>query len=202
MHFHDADLLRLIGRVPYMRLAKPATAARYIEKLAADASELESVLIRYPAVLYEPLDDHYVLMRALGVLNESLVSDLTVHYTWRGIVWAAWLAALAPSAAYRTALLAARSRAPHNQWLVDLALSEIDGNERIGDAALRRDIRRLRKALQLVPWPQTALRVAPTGAELDLMKLEREQVKMGYFAGGCSGARKELARCPTLCAFL
>lgn len=199
MNFLESDVLHLVSPVPYLQLAKRPSAERYIQRLATDATELEGILAQYPSVLYAPLEPHYALVRVLGVLNEELVEDLTLHYTWRGVVWAAWLAMLAPQRTYRRHLLAARSRAPRNQWLVDLALAEIEA--RMVDPDLQGNVRKLRRVLRLAPRPETKLRAAPTARQIEQLEREREKVRMAYRSGGSSGANRELAACPTLCTF-
>jgi hypothetical protein len=139
---------RLLGHIPYVTLAKQGSAKRYAERLVRDAEELEAMLLRYPQVKYEPLDPHYVLLKCMANLDAAFIDDLCHDFDWRGLVFAGWFAALQPRAAYRKSLIAAAGNSRQNDWLLELALAEIDGNTWVPDPDLQRLIHRLRSSLQ------------------------------------------------------
>lgn len=139
---------RLLGHIPYVTLTKQASTRRYVERLVSDAEELEPMLSRYPQVKYEPLDPHYVLLKCMANLDAAFIDDLCNHPDWRGVVFAGWFAALRPDAAYRKSLIAAVGKSRQNDWLLELALAEIDGSTWVPDPDLQRLIHRLRSSLQ------------------------------------------------------
>ena len=185
----DLDVLRLLQPIPYLTYASLESAKQFIAKLVRDGTELGHVLAQYPTIQYEPLEQHYALLRGLGALDESMVSDLCTAYSWRGIVWVALLASLAPDARYRSHLVEARGRAPKNQWFVDLSISEIDGTFWPVDAEFQELIRRLREILFLVPPVVIFLRPALSFQEIELSEIEVNDVRMAYRLGGSASAR-------------
>jgi hypothetical protein len=192
MQLLQSDVLNLITQIPYLYLAKQSATKRFIGRLIEDGAELTAILAQFPAVQYEPLDQHYVLLRCLGVLSEELISDLCLDYTWRGIVLASWLVALAPEARYRKHLKAASARVPHNQWLVELAIAEIDGVTWNTDAELQGQIQHLRTLLSVAPRPAIVFRRAPGPQQFAQVEAERERIKSAYLAGGLHTALEEL----------
>jgi len=200
MFLLESDVLRLLSHIPYFTLGKHASAKRLVAAMVRDGEELEAMLRQFPAVQYEPLEQHYVLLRCLGTLSEELVSDLCVSYAWHGVVWAAWLVALAPSTQYRKHLVSARGHVPHNQWLVDLALAEIDGRAWPMDADLQALVQRLRFLLSQASMPTTVLRHSPGKHQLSQIEAERERVKSAYHSGGLDAALQELKRSEILCS--
>ena len=138
---------RLLGHIPHVTLAKQGSAKRYAERLVRDAEELEPMLLRYPQVKYEPLDPHYVLLKCMANLDAAFIDDLCDHFDWRGVVFAGWFAALRPDAAYRESLIAALGKSQPNDWLLELALVEIDDRIWTADPDLQQSIRRLRSCL-------------------------------------------------------
>jgi hypothetical protein len=58
-----------------------------------------------------------------------LFEDFVFNFNWRGIVWGSWLAAVTPRPEpYMVTLLEeCREKAPHNTWIVDLALKSLSG---------------------------------------------------------------------------
>lgn len=113
--FHD---------IPYRSLMKKNGAERYISKMALDINELNSVLNQYPNVLYEPLDDVYLLMRYLATINETVINDLLL-WGWRGAVIASWLISLKPDECYLESLLRIKGKYEENDWFVCIAIAEI-----------------------------------------------------------------------------
>ncbi len=144
----EEETWRLLGHIPYVTLAKQGSAKRHVERLVRDAEELEAMLLRYPQVKYEPLDPHYILLKCINNLDEAFIDGLCHHFDWRGVVFAGWFAALRPDAAYRKSLAATLGKSQHNDWLLELALAEIDDRIWTPDPELQQSIRRLRSCLQ------------------------------------------------------
>ncbi|MDR6841429.1 hypothetical protein [Pseudoxanthomonas sacheonensis] len=144
----EEETQRLLDHIPYVTLAKQGNAKRHVERLVRDAEELESMLLRYPQVKYEPLDPHYVLLKCMANLDATFIDDLCNHFDWRGVVFAGWFAALRPDITYRESLVAALGKSQRNDWLLELALAEIDNRIWALDPDLQQLIRRLRSCLQ------------------------------------------------------
>lgn len=144
----EGETGRLLGHIPYVTLAKQGSARRHVERLVRDAEELEPMLSRYPQVKYEPLDPHYVLLKCMANLDAAFIDGLCTHFDWRGVVFAGWFAALRPDPAYRKSLAAALGKYQRNDWLLELALAEIDDRIWTPDPDLQQSIRRLCSCLQ------------------------------------------------------
>lgn len=144
----EEETWRLLGHIPYVALAKQASAKRYVERLVRDAEELELMLLRYPQVKYEPLDPHYVLLKCMANLDAAFIDGLCNHSDWRGVVFAGWFAALRPDIVHRKSLVAALGKSRQNDWLLELATAEIDDMIWAPDPDLQQSIRRLRSCLQ------------------------------------------------------
>lgn len=144
----EAETWRLLSYIPYLRLAKAGSAKHYLGRLVRDAEELKTMLLRYPQVKYEPLDPHYVLLKCMANLDAPFIDDLCNLSDWRGVVFASWFAALRPDAAYRNSLAATLGKSQQNDWLLELALAEIDDRIWTPDPELQQSIRRLRSCLQ------------------------------------------------------
>ena len=198
MTFDESQVLRLFSRLPLWRLIRQREARRFIEVLVRDAEELAGPLCLFPGTRYEQLDSHYGFLDCLGAANDDLIADLCSHYAWQGVVWAAWIGALAPVQSYRRPLVEATPRAPHNRWLIDLALCEIDAANWTGDAALQRSVRRLRVLLARVPPVRIELRRRPTGLEALQLGRERDEATQAYRRCGLQAARAVIDRSAVL----
>jgi hypothetical protein len=187
------DVWRLMDAVPHFSLAKAGSGLCFLRKLDRDCGELQSVLLQYPFVKYEPLDFVYVSIQSLAVLNENLVADLTRRYQWRGIVWAAWLAALSPDEKFVPLLQDAFKRAPHNTWIIDLALSQITGVIPAELAEHGELIAKIRNALQPLSRPNFTLRLAPNEYQVEQTRIDTEILRECYHARGPSYASKMMA---------
>lgn len=185
------DVLRLFSGIPYLTLGRP-TAISLLRKTARDGAELKHVLSLYPHVLYEPLELHYDCLRVTAALTDELVDDLTTHYTWRGVVWAAWAVALRPEARFASYLRSGRERAPRNTWIVDLALAEIEGSECPAYAEHQALTRAVRSSLEGLPRPAVRLRQWPTGSRLAEVEAAKQDVRETYKALGTDAALAKL----------
>ncbi len=188
MHFDESHISRLFGQVPYARLANLSSAKELVRAMVRDGKELDAVFRQFPSLKYEPLDQHYVLMKCLGVVGEELIADLCTHYTWRGVVWASWVCALTPNVAYRKHLMLARHRLQRGEWLVDLALSEVDGITWAGDPEMQVLTRQLGAMLSRVPIEKSELKRRPSESEVLVSNAERIQVAHAYRTGGATAA--------------
>lgn len=185
------DVLRLFSGIPYLTLARP-TAISLLRDMARDAAELKHVLSLYPHVLYQPLDLHYNCLRVTAALTDELVDELTTAYTWRGVVWAAWAVALRPEARFERYLRSGRARAPHNTWIVDLALAEIEHSECPAYAEHQALTRAVRSFLEDLPSPSVRLRQWPTGPQLMEVEAAKQDIRETYKALGVDAALARL----------
>lgn len=194
-HYLRADIARLLGSIPKMTLAKPERALAFLKNVTRDGHELKNALACYPQMRIEPLDFHYVCLQSLGALNAHLISDLTKYYGWHGIVWASLIAALAPSETYAPYLTVALDAAPHNQWIVQVALGVIEGRDISGMDEHTAIIQTLRAQLSHLSLPATKLRTNPTAK----MAIDTQaRVRDAYRRGGVSAALYVLNSCTDL----
>ena len=115
--------LQLFAEIHYLQVGKVFAAQRLLETSVRDGQELHHLLLQYPDVQHPALEFHYACRKIIAARSESLIVDLVTNYTWRGIVWAAWLIALAPAKEYAKHL---QLKVPEpNRWLVEFALHEV-----------------------------------------------------------------------------
>ncbi|NHZ91395.1 hypothetical protein F2P45_20640 [Massilia sp. CCM 8733] len=190
------DVWALIRCMPSRSMVPINGVRNYITPLVRDGEELADILAQYPSLRYAPLDPHYVLLKLLGGMSEALISDLNPPCGGGcGVQYAAFLVALAPDPVYRKHLLVHYDRLPRCQWLVDLALAEIDGRVWDVDPAFQQLIHRLRAVLARAPLPSTPFRPA---FDFQQEQAEREQVRAAYRAGGIEAAIETRARTQVL----
>lgn len=192
MFYLESDVLHLLHEVPYFRFMKAEAALQFWVRLRNDGRELASLLHQFPLVKYEPLDTLYACAKAVTALDEGLVADLSTHYSWQGVVEASFLAALQPHAAYASHLQRARHSAPHNEWIIDLALSEIHGSSCERHLEHQRVIRELREIIESIPKSASILRRGPTANELLQLQSSTVAVANAYKDGGLTQAKAVL----------
>lgn len=190
MHFDHEDVVRMIADLQHMRVMGVRGAKRHLAKLVRDAVELKGVFSQYPRVRYQPLDDHYVLLKYLAAFNVNLLADLcSGEYSWRGIVIAGWLASLKPSKDYLGHLSSVSATAyPHNAWLIRLAMAEATHERWAEDVDLQGQLVQLRTCLAPIPLPSFSLRPAISAAALSRLAMKHDAVTDAYRAGGASAA--------------
>lgn len=193
MRYLGKDVAYFVSSSPYLALANPRSAVSFLRRRVEYAEECTLALRAYPAVLVDPLEFCYTCLRSLGALDLSFFEALLFEHSWRGAVWASWLAMLEPSESFASALRRARGRSPRNEWIVDCALSTVEGRATAPEhEAFVKLALRCRAALEAVPRPAVPLRQEPTGAEISLMNLEREHIRLCYRRWGSEAALQAL----------
>lgn len=187
--YHCDDVTRLLSAFPWARLMRESSALGLLRHTLETSQQLQHILVQYPHVRYEPLDFVYVLLQAQGALDDELMADLCAHYGWQGVATAALLAALQPRAGFEAPLRAARQRVPHQQWLVDLALDELQGPATQELPELRKALQELRQLLGDIPRPLVTLRRTESS---EVCRLRAEHVRAAYKKGGLDAARQAL----------
>jgi hypothetical protein len=192
----ESDVWALLEPIPCVHLARENNALRFLQKVQRDGQELRSFLSQFPDVQYEPLEMHYAISKAIAVVNEKLISDLTSNLGWPGVVYAAFLAAFRPMAQFAAYLRIARDGVPHNQWLVDLALREIEGCAVPEPGCHQSLIRSIAATLPAYPCEHIRLREWPTGEKLSQLNLAREAIVAVYRQDGANEAISEIKKSP------
>lgn len=191
-YYYEQDVLYLLRRAQPMRLAKLRSARAQLREAVEAGRECEASLRQYPTLRIEALEFHYVCLFGLGALDAHLIEDLC-QQTWRGVVWASFLASLAPSPAYTAALRETLTWVPHNRWLVELALACIEGVAPEPESAeLLASIEALRSMLAPIARPAVHLRRQPRGELLARITRERERVAAVYRREGADAAQAAL----------
>lgn len=193
MRYYTPDIACFVRTSPYLTLAKPERAIRFVRRQVEAAEECRSALQAYPHLLVEPLEFFYTCLRSLGALDQPFFEALLRDQSWRGVVWGAWLAMLEPRPALVGALRVARPEVPENDWLVDCAISTIEGRAPAPQHAVFVDLgARCRRCLDGVTRPGVRLRLEPTAAEIAQMAREREHFRSVYAEAGADAARRHL----------
>ncbi|MEK8031125.1 hypothetical protein AACH06_09895 [Ideonella sp. DXS29W] len=189
-HYWPRDTVHLMDRLgPFYLGLSNKSITRQLQSLCASVQGYEKYLGEYPMVMCAPLDSLYVFRRATGMLDEDLLQDLLFAFSWREANWGAWLAALAPQAAYAPHLRRRRAHLPHGTSVIDLALAGCAGEPvpaEVQDALGL--LGRLRQWLQQMPPIHTPLRRAPSADEWAARASEIEQIRQAYRQGGADRA--------------
>jgi hypothetical protein len=196
MHYHPDDIHHLMRNVPYTTFMRPLSGLYRLRRQAHAVKAWCVFIPLYRSVRCEPLDFFYTYLQCLGAFDELLLKDLLTTFTWRGIVWGSLLAALAPQTNFRDHLLEARPKAPHNQWIVDLALAVLDQQQSPEFAEPLDLLRQIREALAPLPKPVIKLRRCPGPlSQLQFQKAENERsiIRDLYHKQGVDAARAYLA---------
>jgi hypothetical protein len=193
VRYLSGDIAYFVRSSPYLALAKSSSAVNFLMRRVEYAEECALALQAYPSVLIDPLEFFYTCLRSLGALDLPFFEALLLEHNWRGAVWASWLSMLEPSDIFVGALRRAGGRYPHNEWLVDCAISTIEGRTPAPEhEAFVRLATRCRVALKAVPRPAVPLRPEPTEAEISLMNLEREHIRFCYKSMGSEAALQSI----------
>lgn len=189
MRYFGEDIAYFVRTSPYLALSKPRGAVSFLMRRIEHAEECLPALRAYPHLRIEPLEFFYTCVRSLGALDLPFFEALLLEHSWRGAVWASWLAMLEPGYIFVEALRKASGKYPHNDWLVNCAISTIEERALAPEhEAFVTLAERCRQALKVVPRPLVPIRSEPTGAELSLMDLEREHIRLRYKAMGAEAA--------------
>lgn len=190
MRYWDEDVGYFVRTSPYLVLARPGSAARFLAGQVLAGEECAAALRAYPRLRVEPLSFFYVCLQSLGALDQPFFEALVAEHTFRGVVWGSFLALLRPSASFLGPLRAAGSRVPRNAWLVACAAATIEGRAPdLEHAEVAGLAARCRGLLEGIPRPVVPLRPYPSAAALAQMERERERVRACYRRGGVDAAR-------------
>ena len=189
MRYFSQDVAHFVRTSPYLTLARPKNAVRFLQRQVEAAEECRSALQLYPDLLIEPLGFFYTCLRSLGALDQAFFEALVCDHTWRGVVWGAWLAMLDPRAEFVDALRAARLTCPENEWLVDCAISTVEGRAPLPQPEVVVEFSAgCRRSLDWVRRPVVRLRLEPTATEVAQMARERDRIRSEYAERGREAA--------------
>jgi len=185
MNYNYLDCEYFMSKAPYMRLMKSGVGLSFISQEIEKIHGFATCIAEYPTVKYEPLDFLYQCHECLCALDKMLFEDFVVHFNWRGIVWASWLAAITPRPqSYMTELLESqRDAAPQNVWVVNLALKSLSNTVDEADRALS-IAREYKNYLSLLPYKKLPLRKWYPETHLKLQELRRQKVLEIYKSQG------------------
>ncbi|MDB4927658.1 MAG: hypothetical protein JWM10_142 [Myxococcaceae bacterium] len=184
------DVAHFLRMSPYLTLARPAGALRYLKRQLELAEGCDAALWEYPALQIEPLEFFYTCARSLGVLDRGFFEALLFELTWRGVVWGAWLAMIEPRPEFRAPLLSVQSRVPaYNRWIVDCAVCAIeDRSPEPNQHDFTALVKRVRQLLAPIPRPVGRIRRMPTTEEYAAMAQEQARIRRCYAAEGADAA--------------
>lgn len=186
-HYWHGDLQWLFLCVPYMRLAN-RSCRHFLASTLSTALAYRDYLARHPGVRCRPLDLIYQCHYTLGAFDHALLDDMLFGYGWRAANWGAWLAALAPSAAYRESLALRRETLPHGTEVIDWALIGAGTDPAPAYSEQLMQLVQLRELLGEIPARTTPLRHAPNAAQAAALEQEAEQIRRCYRTQGTEAA--------------
>lgn len=189
MHYLERDVAYLLRKSPYLRLARLASALRFVRAQVEAGSECVETLALYPGLRIDALEFHYACLFGLGALDDDLLDDLLTEFNWRGVVWGSFLAMLRPRAAFAQPLSATIERVPRNRWLVESALDLLCGRQPAPERrAFVTAMEQLGSLLALAPDLPVPLRRMPTERQRAQLRTEQERIRAVYHQSGLTGA--------------
>ena len=197
VRYWEPDVAALLHDTPYLQLARPSSAVRFLRYQVDAGRELADVLAQCPRVRVQALEFFYTCLRSLAALDGQLARQLATA-TWRGAVWLAWLSLLEPAPRFVPVLARARASVPdHNHWLLDAAISGRAASMSGASQKVAEFAGDVRELLGTAVLPRPPLRREPCAAQRAIMEAERERVRDAYHRLGASAAR-EVMRGTTL----
>jgi hypothetical protein len=185
VYYQSEDTDRLLSAVPFMQLARPSGALRFLQSVVATGDELKHLLGLYPHVRYEALDFHYVCQQSLAALDTHLMEDLINHKGWPGFIWAILLMGLTQDAAGLQYFARRYHDFPHNQWIVDEIHAALSAQADVSPSPFGELVGRLRD--QLKPLPKLAISLRRT-ASPEVQTRKAAAVRAAYQKGDLKSA--------------
>jgi hypothetical protein len=190
VHYFESDVWYLLGKAPVLQLATEPAGVNLLRRARSAVEDHRAALAVYPTVRAQPLDFIYVCLEGLAALDLALFEDLTSACTWRGVVWGAWLATLAPRSEFLPHLERALPTVPKNHWIVRLAIAALENRDAASEALDCATV--IRQALAPLPRVHAPLRRAPDAGQLARMNEERKALREHYRSGGDAAVRAHL----------
>jgi len=110
----------------------------------------------------------------------------------RGVVWGSWLAALAPQPGFLAPLSRARSSAPKNEWIIELAIAANEHRPPSLYCEAAGCIAAIRQSLAPLARPEVPLRLTPDTDEIARLERERGIMRRHYREGGAAAVAMHL----------
>lgn len=188
--FQDEDVVKLISLISKGWYRSEDSFKYILNETVELGEELKDILNLYPNVLCEPLDNHYTLLRALGSINEDLIFDLCNFYQQRGILLAAFLTCLQPSESFKSYLMSSKDKLFNKKdlWIIDLAISEINGVSWQLFPEISILINNLRNSLKGLSIPKVEMKKMWTTEKIEAFAEKQLMIKKVYKEQGTDAA--------------
>lgn len=197
MKCSPSDLRFLFVAFPFLKVAHRNTTKQLLDFQIQEGSELCYLLKKYPEVLYERLDFFYICLKALSILDVDVIDDLSSCYGWQGVVIASWFSALNPAKDFYEPLKKSRLLTPtYNQWIIDLALSEIEKSAFEPDLELQSRLREFRRLLNIAKYQSSTVRKFYPSTILEQEKALTEDLRSIFRKYGVDAANEYLQKSP------
>lgn len=188
--FQEEDVFKLISIIPQSWYRSEDSFKYFLNETVNLGEELNNILDLYPRVLCEPLDNHYILLRALGSIHEDLIFDLCTFYPKYGIALSSFLICLAPNESYKKLLISSKEKLinKNHSWLIDLAISEINGVSWQSFPEISVLLYKLRNSLKKLDVPHIKMKKMWTHQQLEDFAEKQLIVKHIYKEKGADAA--------------
>jgi hypothetical protein len=188
--FDEYDVFALVNLVPKGWYRSENSLNIFLKDTIELGEDLKDILNLYPNVLCEPLDNHYILLRALGSINEDLIFDLCTFNPHKCSAFAAFLACLKPEQAYKKYIITAKESLVNKKdnWIMDLAIDEINGVSWQSFPEISTQLYNLRNSLTSLKIPKIEMRKMWTTQEIEDFAAKQALVKKVYKEEGADAA--------------
>jgi len=185
--YNYVDFGELLDWPSYVRLAKEPSAIRFSKKELNMIEVYSKFVPKYPEVKCESLEFLYHCLKCVCAINTELVEDL-VNSSWRGPVWASWLALITPyeNDCFYLALSRVRKQVPEYHWIIDLALESYLGHS--SSHELVTIANKYKSYLSMMPKIDVPMRLWPSEEEETIYYARCDMVKVVYKEKGTNAA--------------
>jgi hypothetical protein len=188
--FHEEDVFKLVNLIPRAWYRSEDSFKLFLEDTVELGEELKDILNLYPDVLCEPLDNYYLLLRALGTISEDLIFDLCTFNPQKCAAFAAFLTCLKPEESFKKYLTTVKGTLAHKSadWIIELAIAEINGVSWQLFPEISLLLHNLRNLFKGLNIPKVEMRKMWTSEEIEAFAEKQLMVKKVYKEQGTDAA--------------
>ena len=192
MKYNYFDFEYYLRKAPYQQLKNSGSGATFIKHELGNIRNYAKFIPEFPGTKCEPLEFLYQCHESLCAIDAMLFEDL-LNSSWRGVVWASWLAAVTPfpEPYMKKRLNGMIAGIKHNKWIVELALESLSNSDREGHFLLG-EIYEFKKYLSIFLYEHIPLRKWPPDSCIQHKLSERKTILNLYKNKGTDAALKEV----------
>lgn len=141
----------------YLKIGQKKSSERWLRDELALIDYHSEFITQYHYIKCEHLEFFYFCFKSVSAIDEKLFEDF-IKFGWRGVVWAAWISCITPyPEEYMTKQLQNIDfNSPYNDWLVNVALNILTGNNK--NEGIYQCMNKFRNYMGMIPRIEVPLR--------------------------------------------